>query len=176
MRPLALAACLSVAFLVGLDAQTGADFTGTWVLETADSATVPQRLVVRQPITTNNARGAPMPPAYLWFTVERWFGNEVQKDSYQIGVIGGVVGGLPRLDGATPSSSQQWSVTWQGNALRMETATAAPRTRRVEVWRLDEKARLVVTISRTQGDQVQMQTAMYRRESNLFAAFHGEFS
>lgn len=163
MRSLALAACLSVTFLAGLDAQTGTDFSGTWVLETADSATVPQRLVVQQPVTTTNARGAPMPPAYLWLTVERWFRNGVQKDSYQIGVIGGVVGGLPRLDGTTPSPSQQWSVTWQGKALRMESATAAPRTRRVEVWQLDEKARLVVTISRTQEDQVQAQTAMYRR-------------
>jgi hypothetical protein len=103
-----------------------------------------------------------MPPAYLWLNVERWFGNDdVQKEHYQISAIGGTVAGS-----GSGASRSQWSVTWQGDALRMDwETTGATRTHRIEMWRLDESGRLVVSLQRTDGNQAETQTATYQKEN-----------
>ena len=62
----------SSLFAVTLIAQRGTDFSGSWALDETQvrpAPDIPQRLVVRQPVTTTNARGAPMPPAYLTLNV-----------------------------------------------------------------------------------------------------------
>src|SRR5689334_13747803 len=81
---------------IRIHGQTGTDFSGSWVLESADApraSAVPDRIVVEQPITTTNMRGGSMPPAYLYLKVERHFADRIQTDNYTIGVIGGVAGG-----------------------------------------------------------------------------------
>jgi hypothetical protein len=168
MRRLTLAVCVLAALCICADAQTGTDFSGNWVLEEGiqRSATVPQRLVVQQPITTTTMRGAPMPPAYLWLIVERQFADHAQKDSYNIGVIGGNVGGV--TGNGIAAVQRRWAVVWVGNSLRMEwrnlTASGSTTSSRTEVWRLDQGRRLVIAIEDQEGDTVTAQTLYYRKE------------
>ena len=88
---------------VSVAAQRGTDFSGSWVLDETQvrpAPDIPQRLVVEQPLTTmTNVRGEPMPPAYRTLYVKRYLGDVVQEDTYRIGLIGGVVGGLPDRGG-----------------------------------------------------------------------------
>ena len=166
MPKLAIASLALAVVSVGLEAQSGTNFSGTWVLEAVapDSAAVPQRLVVQQPITTTNMLGVPMPPAYLYLNVERWFQDEVRKDTYQIGVVGGFVGAGSGAASATPQS--RWSVTWQDAALRMEwenVGGSAGSARRVETWHLDNLKTLLISVESTQENGVETQTATYRR-------------
>ena len=135
----ALASLLLFAFTAALAAQAGTDFSGRWVLEgaAAGGATeVPQRLVVHQPITTTSLRGAPIPPAYLYLTVERRFADRVQKDSYQVGVEGGIAGGVVRENtDRTETAYSRWSVRWVGNILRLEWTTVAASGATTGAWR-----------------------------------------
>jgi hypothetical protein len=158
---------------VGLSAQRGTDFSGSWVLEdgTAAAADTPTRLTVRQPITNTTVRGDLMPPAYLTLAVTRHFADKVEEATYRIGTMGGVVGGLPDR-GATPSGrasmSREWSVRWREQALWMEewTLTAGVVTgARTEVWRLDERGRLIVTLEIREGEKTDRRTLAYRRDS-----------
>lgn len=165
MRTLTLALCFIVAIGgIGLDAQQGTDFSGKWVLDEGPqrSAAVPHTLIVQQPLTTTNRLGGPMAPAYLSMTVERYFADRVQRDTYEIGMSGGVVGG--------PTSRPcRFSVRWNGNALWIEsqcfTASGGVLRGSTEVWRLDERARLVIRVEKQEGDAVEMRALAFRREA-----------
>ena len=157
---------------IGLHGQQGTDFSGRWVLEDGTApAETPASLTVQQPITTTTMRGDPMPPAYLTLTVTRHFANTAQEAAYRIGTLGGVVGGLPDR-GATSSGrasmSREWSVRWREDALWLEewTLTAGVVTgARTEVWRLDERGRLIVTLEIREGEKVDRRTLAYRRDA-----------
>lgn len=158
----------------GLSAQRGTDFSGSWALEdgTAAAADAPARLTIRQPLTTTTTtRGDPMPPAYLTLAVIRHFANKAEEATYRIGTLGGVVGGLPDR-GATSSGraslSRERSVRWREDALWIEewTLTAGVVTgARTEVWRLDERGRLIVTLDIREGEKIDRRMLTYRRDS-----------
>ena len=157
---------------IGLFAQRGTDFSGTWVVEDGTAAAdTPARLTVRQPLITTTMRGDPMPPAYLTLTVIRHFANKAEEASYRIGTMGGVVGGVPDR-GATSSGraslSREWSVRWREDALWIgeRTLTAGVVTgARTEVWRLDGRGRLIVTLEIRDGEKTDRRTLAYRRDS-----------
>lgn len=157
---------------IGLHGQQGTDFSGSWVLEDGTaSADTPVRLTVQQPITTTTRRGDPMPPAFLTLAVIRHFANKAGETTYRIGTLGGVVGGLPDR-GATSnghaSMSREWSVRWREDALWIEewTLTAGVVTgARTEVWRLDERGRLIVTLEIREGEKIDRRLLAYRRDS-----------
>ena len=164
---------LVAVWSIGLSAQRGTDFSGSWALEdgTAAAADTPARLTVRQPLTTTTVRGDPMPPAYLTLTVTRHFANKAEEAAYRIGTIGGVVGGLPDR-GATSSGraslSRELSIRWRETALWIEewTLTAGVVTgARTEVWRLDEHGRLIVTLEIRDGEKTDRRALAYRRDS-----------
>jgi hypothetical protein len=151
---------------IALHGQQGTNFSGNWVLEdgTTASADIPARLTVQQPITTTTMRGDPMPPAYLTLTVTRHFANSAQEDTYRIGTLGGVVGGLPRT---VPATSTEWSVRWREGSLWMEQRNLSAgviTSARTEVWRLDERGRLIVTLRIRDGEKEDTRTFAYRRD------------
>jgi hypothetical protein len=163
--PLILASSL---FAVTLIAQRGTDFSGSWVLDEAQlrpAPDIPQRLVVRQPVTTTNARGAPMPAAYLTLNVTRYLGDVVQQDEYRISTIGGTVGGLP----GPSAGGSRYEVTWRGDSLWIYNESYGPSganiRRRGETWRIDELGRLVISVETREKDEaVATRTLVYRRE------------
>lgn len=153
----ALSAWLIVAVAtVGLYAQQGTDFSGSWVLEasSASSETIPDRLTVQQESRT--------------LDVTRHFANTVQKKTYSIGAVGGVAGGLPRSE--TPTTSTDWSVRWVGESLwineRQFTASRLA-SERSETWRLDDRGRLIITLEIRGSRVVDVQTFFltYRKEA-----------
>jgi hypothetical protein len=163
--PLILASLLFAATLI---AQRGTDFSGSWVLDETPvrpAPDIPQRLVVQQPVTTTNLRGAPMPPAYLTLMVTRYLGDVVQQDDYQIGLSGGIVGGLR---GASTGGSH-FEVSWIGDSLWIYNESHGPSgadiRRRGEMWRIDERGRLVIDVETRERDEpAATRTLVYRRE------------
>ena len=163
--PLILASSL---FAVTLIAQRGTDFSGSWVLDETQvrpAPDIPQRLVVQQPVTTTNARGAPMPPAYLTLNVTRYLGDVVQQDEYRISTIGGTVGGLP----GPSAGGSRYEVTWRGDSLWIYNESYGPSganiRRRGETWRIDELGRMVISVETREKDEaVATRTLVYRRE------------
>jgi len=163
--PLILASSL---FAVTLIAQRGTDFSGSWALDETQvrpAPDIPQRLVVQQPVTSTNARGAPMPPAYLTLKVTRVLGDVVQQDEYRISTIGGTVGGLP----GPSAGGSRYEVTWRGDSLWIYNESYGPSganiRRRGEIWRIDELGRLVIEVETREKDEaVVTGTLVYRRE------------
>lgn len=152
------------------------DFSGRWVLENpADSASdIARSLTVRQSIVRTTARGTPMEPFLKDLTVEREFSTGARSESYQIGVVGGVVGGVDRTGRAGPDGQNRetrFSVRWDGNRLVIETGTysgptreSGPYTEHTEVWSLDAESRLVMTVTdRRSGAESSTRTLTYRR-------------
>jgi len=144
------------------------DFSGEWILvnPTNPAADVATALSVRQPIVENTVRGGSMPPAYLELVVERHLPVGNRSETYRIGVDGGMVGGLP----AGVRFETRQSVKWDGDSLVIATSrwSGPPEDRRLderrsEVWQLDSKGRLVVTISEHE-DKRELRTELtYRR-------------
>ena len=149
---------------IGLLGQQGTDFSGSWVLEDGTATTdTPVRLTVQQPITTTTRRGDPMPPAYLTLAVTRHFANKAEEATYRIGVIGGVVGGLPRQ---AVTTSSEHSIRWRENALWIENwnrTSDVITSARIEVWRIDERGRLIVMLEVREGGNVDRKMHAYRR-------------
>jgi len=158
----------SSLFAVTLIAQRGTDFSGSWALDETQvrpAPDIPQRLVVQQPVTSTNARGAPMPPAYLTLKVTRVLGDVVQQDEYRISTIGGTVGGLP----GPSAGGSRYEVTWRGDSLWIYNESYGPSganiRRRGEIWRIDELGRLVIEVETREKDEaVVTRTLVYRRE------------
>ena len=105
-----------------------------------------------------------MPPAYLTLSVTRYLGDVVQQDEYRIGVIGGTVSGLPG-----PSGGSRYEVTWRGDSLWIYNESYGPSganiRRRGEIWRIDERGRLLIEVETREKDEpVATRTLAYRRE------------
>ena len=127
---------------------------------------IPQRLVVEQPLTTTNLRGAPIPPVYQTLNVKRHFGDVVQQDEYRIGLIGGTTSGL--AGGLPTSGGSRYEVAWRFDFLWIYRETFGPSgaKRRGETWRIDDLGRLVISIETKEKDEAATtQTLTYRRES-----------
>ena len=172
--PPILASCLTASiFSATLEAQRGTDFSGSWVLDETQvrpAPDLPQRLVVEQPLSTTDARGAPMPPAYVTLEVKRYLGDVVQHDLYRIGFMGGTVAGLPDRGGppGPACGGSRYEVTWRSGFLWIyrETCSASGAImRRGETWRIDDVGRLVISIETRERDEAAVtQTLTYRRD------------
>jgi len=111
-------------------------------------------------------------PVFLHLTVIRRDGRGVRSENHTIGVMSGIVGGIPS-GGSTPApySSTRFSVLWDGRDLvhthaRFSGADdkAVPSVERKERWALDDCGRLVVTITvRVSGGEAQTSSRTYRR-------------
>lgn len=168
---------LSMLVAATVAAQDKPDFSGRWILETSAGASrdVARSLTVRQPVVRTNVYGAPMPPFFKELSVERQFVTDVRTDIYQIGVEGGMVGGvLPANRGAAPDvnvSQTRFSVRWEDNRLVIDsgsysgpTREAGPYTEHTEVWQLDAAGMLVVSITdRGSGIASTTKTLTYRK-------------
>ena len=137
---------------------------------------IARALTVRQSIVRTTVWGTPMEPFFRDLTVEREFTNGVRSESYQIGVGGGVVGGVDRTGRGTLPNGQRpetrFSVRWDGNGLVIETGNySGPRresgryTEHSEVWWLDAEGRLVMTVTdKSSGAESAAQTLTYQRK------------
>jgi hypothetical protein len=174
MRTLFWCVLLTSLAGVGVAAQDKPDFSGRWVLQdpAKPGADVPRTLVVRQPLRTATALGVPMPPVFIDISVERRFETGVRTDTYDIGTEAGTVSG----QGVSPPDafhpSTRVSVKWEGDRLRIDTASYTTPTRdsgpvaeHSEVWRLETQDRLVITVVDPR-DRIEppMRMLTYRRE------------
>jgi hypothetical protein len=139
-------------------AQHGTDFSGQWVLQSKAPTTldVPRTLTVKQSIAVANARGEPMQPQFKTITIEREFAAVKRTDTYDIGLVGGFVGGVvgERRDDPNDVPHGFHSVEWVGMQLLFKNAgysggskSSGPYTEHSELWSLERRDRLVITIS-----------------------------
>lgn len=125
--PWSLVPFLSIA--ASVVAQDKPDFSGRWVLENPpDSALdIAGALTVRQSIVQTTVYGTPMEPFFKDLAVEREFKNGRRSETYQIGVVGGIIGGVDRTGRGTGPDGQRpetgVSVLWDSNRLVIETGT-----------------------------------------------------
>jgi hypothetical protein len=157
-------------------AQDNPDFSGRWVLETSADAgpDVALFLTVRQPVVRTNVHGAPMPPFFKELSVERQFGDDLRIETHQIGVEGGAVGVVAANRGTASDVNvpqTRFSVRWESNRLVIDTGRysgptreAGPYTEHTEVWQLDSRGRLLLSITdRGSGIASTTKTLTYRR-------------
>jgi len=115
---------IALSMLVGafVQAQDGVDVTGRWILVTPSLASpeTPDALSVRQSLVTTNVRGDPMRPFFRDITIERQVEGGSRAETHQIGVLGGVVGGLTSTSGTAGSPREHHAVKWDTNALVFE--------------------------------------------------------
>ena len=164
--------CLLLTLIAATDlvAQDKPDFSGTWVLE-SPSAEMPQTLVIRQPLQRTTALGKPMPPTFLEVTVERHFESGVRIERYTIGTESGTVSGTVGNGRPGVGANTRVSVRWEGDRLHIDTrnysgpqSDSGPYAEHDEVWRLDERGRLlIVAIERQSGAEQTSRTLTYRR-------------
>jgi hypothetical protein len=149
------------------------DFSGEWVLARASAATDEQAsiLTVRQTITRTTMRGEPMKPWFSGLAVERRSKRGIKSESYQIGSIGGTVSGLPSGSSAPGEERTTVAVKWDGDRLIIQTGrySGPPEqtrssTEHEEVWSLDRKGRLLITVT-DRGSHIKPTTVqlVYRR-------------
>jgi hypothetical protein len=161
---------------VRLPAQHKPDFSGTWVLQDArqPGVDIPRTLAIRQPLQQTTVLGEPMPPAFLELTVERHFESGMRAETYHIGTEGGTVSGIVG-DGSDPPVNRGWSresVRWEGDRLRIDTGHysgvtrgSGPYTEHTEVWWLNDKGRLLITVvTRRSDSEVETRTLTYARQ------------
>ena len=149
-----------------VQAQNGVDFTGRWILKSPSSASAetPRALSVRQSLVTTNVRGEPMRPFFKDITIEREVEGSTPAETYQIGVVGGFVGGLG-------TAGSHYAVEWDGNVLVFESGSYTGQrpetgvwTERRETWSLDSDGRLHVAITtRSPNDAPRTVALVYRR-------------
>jgi hypothetical protein len=145
------------------------DFSGEWVLARASAATDEQAfiLTVRQTITRTTMRGEPMKPWFSALAVERRSRRGIMSESYRIGLIGGTVSAIP------PASEERTTVAvkWEGDHLIIRTGKysgppqeSGPYTEHEEVWSLDRKGSLLITVT-DRGSNIKPTTVqfVYRR-------------
>jgi hypothetical protein len=160
--------------LVGssLLAQEQPDFTGRWILESPSrpSPDAPRALSVRQALVSTNIRGEPMKPFFKAITIEVEVEGSTRSETHQIGVVGGVVGGLAS-GGKSDPPRRHHAVRWEANALVFESGSytgQSPETgmwaERREVWSLDSNSRLRLVITmRSSVDAPRTVALVYRR-------------
>jgi hypothetical protein len=168
---------LSMLVAATAAAQDKPDFSGRWILETSVGAgpDVARSLTVRQPVVRTNAYGAPRLPFFKELSVERQFVTGVRTETYQIGVEGGMIGGVRPADRGTArdvnGSQTHFSVRWEDNRLVIDTGSysgptrdAGPYTEHTEVWQLDAAGMLILSITeRGSGIASTTKTLTYRK-------------
>jgi len=163
---------LSILLLVSLKvaattSQDRPDFSGTWSLVSSNPspANAPQTLVVSATFRRQSVNGTPINPPLVTLAVESRFGNAIRSNTYDVGMTGGVVGGLPSNG---PQTSSRYSTRWEGDRLIVHVAryTGGKLTsEHGEVWSLDGQGMLTVAITdRIVGDTATATTLIYRRQ------------
>ena len=167
---------IALSMLVGtfVQAQDGVDFTGRWILESPSSASAEtaRALSVRQSLVTTNIRGEPMRPFFKDIAIERQAEGGTRVETHQIGVVGGVVGGLTSTSGTAGSPRRHHAVKWDANALVFESGSYTGQspetgvwTERREAWSLDSDGRLhVVITTRGSSDAPRTVAVVYQRQ------------
>src|SRR5262245_58729892 len=92
---------MMVLLAVGSAAQDKPDFSGRWILEPPSQPIpdIPVALTVRQSIRRTTARGEPMTPYFNEIEIDRELPDGIHSETYEIGIIGGLVPGFE--DGRT---------------------------------------------------------------------------
>src|SRR5262245_19224135 len=117
-----LSSCLLISLAVAATtSQDRPDFSGAWSLVSPNPspANAPQTLVVKATFKRQSVNGIPINPPLVTLTVESRFGNAIRSDTYDVGMIGGVVGGLPANG---PQTSSRYSTRWEGARLIVDLA------------------------------------------------------
>ena len=161
---------VAVSVVVPLVAQDTPDFSGHWVLESASPSTadIPRALSVTMSLVRRNVRGEPMNPFFKDITVVRELASGTSSETYQIGVVGGSLGGS--VAGEFPS--RHYRVIWEKQILVIETGSYTGPTpesgqwaERHEAWSLDPDGRLRLAItSRSSDSASRTVTLVYRRQ------------
>jgi hypothetical protein len=151
---------LAVALLSAAAAQPRPDFSGRWILidPIEVGPEVATELLVEVSVNHKSVTGTPSHPGLVTLTVHRRSPAEVHSVTWLVGVVGGVVGGVDSFGRGSGPNGEVWRsghpATWDNDALVLEnsyysgaTRDSGPHTERREVWRLDEKQRLVITIT-----------------------------
>ena len=147
------------------------DFSGRWRLDRTEGAEpAAAELVVEQSITRTNVRGEPMRPYYSSLRVERHFQDGVRTATYQVGILGGSVGGIVAGEPTdAPETRTSFSVVWRDGTLVIRSESRVGRehvtqssTSREEIWSMDSAGRLViVTVVSGSGAAAKQSTAVY---------------
>lgn len=156
-------------------AQSQPDFSGRWVLvaPTPTSSDAASVLVVEQPVTRSNIRGEPTPPSYSSITIRRERRTHTANETREIGISGGVVGGIVARTGErTPTPTTRFETTWHDNVLLLLDRVDGPDgphtgdwSERREAWSLDPDGRLRIEIVTEAHDRPQQASVfLYRRE------------
>ena len=167
-----LVTALTVLLSTSLPSQGHPDFSGRWVLESSSASApdVPRALSVRQSLVSTNVRGEPMTPFFKDITIEREVEGRRRSETYDIGVVGGVVAGTTG-DGSASVLRQHHAVRWDANTLVFESGSYTgerPESgvwyERREAWSLDADNRLHVVIT-TRGavEPTRTRAMVYRR-------------
>jgi len=162
---------LMVLLAVGSAAQDKPDFAGRWILESPSQPTldIPIALTVRQSMRRTTGRGEPMTPYFNEIEIDRELPDGIHSETYEIGIIGGLVPGFE--DGRPAGPRLHHSVQWEGDALAFESGSdtgQAPETgiwtERREVWSFDAAGRLrAVITTRSSSEAPKSVTLLYRR-------------
>jgi hypothetical protein len=152
-------------------AQAKPDFSGRWVLEAPvqPPPEIPRALTIQQPGMRASTGGEPTKPSNT-ITVQREFPSNTSVDTYQIGIQGGLVGGI-QPDGTRERLRTRHSVRWEGDTLAFESGryTGTPSetgewTERREEWSLDATGRLrLLIMTRSSSEKPSEITLIYRR-------------
>jgi hypothetical protein len=158
-----------VAVLASAQAQP--DFSGRWTLDAPSQAPpdAARVLVIEQPVMRMNDRGDSIPPMYVRVSVRREGPSGTTTDTYAIGTMGGVVGGVDR-NGKRIGPSARFEVAWRRDTLTFQTRRDGPDagvwSERSESWSLDPDGRLRVEIKTEAHDLAQQTTVLFYRRSD----------
>jgi hypothetical protein len=177
MRQKGWLSILSILVAATVGAQDKPDFSGRWILEPSTDVgpDVARSLTVRQPVVRTNVFGAPMPPLFKELSVERQFVTDVRTETYQIGVVGGTVGGVVPTNRApapnvNASETRLW-VRWENDRIVIDTGNysgssreTGPYSEHSEIWQLEAAGRLILSITdRGSGIASTTKTLTYRK-------------
>jgi hypothetical protein len=172
MRDIAQSVILVMLVAVTLAAQDKPDFSGRWVLVSSEQSgpDIPRALSVRQSVVRTNVRGEPMKPFFTGIAVDREYESGTRSETSPIGIIDGVVPAL-REDGSPKGAHGHHAVTWDQDALVLETGSYTGDARetgvwseRREAWSLQPDGRLRLAITTASSvDRSRTVTLTYRR-------------
>jgi len=138
MTRLGPACALILVAVVAAAAQEKPDFSGRWILATPRDEGFARELTVRYEIEEGIRA----------ITVERQFATDVQRDTYRLGVQGGMIGGS--FPGVTTLETH-FSVAWDYDRLIIRTSRDIGATRESlvhtehnETWWLDTANQLII--------------------------------
>ena len=163
---------LVVFAAAALAAQDQPDFSGRWLLVSSSrpGPDIPRALSVRQEVVRTNVRGEPMKPYFKSISIDREFESGTRSESHQIGIIGGVVSGIPK-DAGPRAPTGLHAVKWDQKTLAFESGSYtgdSPGTgewsERREVWSLQPDGRLQLAITTAgSAEKATTVTLLYRR-------------